>query len=153
MTPRHRAQQESKGREMQPIPELRSRLKDLFQKQYFSLVAFSVSDDLRLFLFSTPRSTRKFRYLSQNPEVSLLVDDRSNEITDIERVTAVSIAGRAAELAGGQRIAMLGLHLAKHPSLEKFARSPNSALVVVTVRRYGIVTSFQSIVMLAPEEV
>ena len=151
---------------MQPIPELRSRLKDLFQKQYFSvlathdegkphtsLVAFSVSDNLRLFLFSTPRSTRKFRYLSQNPEVSLLVDDRSNEITDIERVTAVSFAGRAAELAGGQRIAMLGLHLAKHPSLEEFARSPNSALVVVTVRRYGIVTSFQSIVMLAPEEV
>ena len=54
----------------------------------------------------TPRATRKFSYLRKTHEVSPLVDNRSNEITDIYRVMGVSVAGMAEELAGEERDAM-----------------------------------------------
>ena len=41
----------------------------------------------------------------------------------------VSVAGMAEEPAGQKKETRLGLYLAKHPYLEEFVRSPDSALV------------------------
>jgi len=54
----------------------------------------------------TPRATRKFAYLRKTHEVSPLIDNRSNEITDIYWVMGESVAGMAEELAGEERDAM-----------------------------------------------
>ena len=48
-------------------------------KPYASLVAFAATDDLKTIIFATTRSTRKFVYLSSNPAVALLIDNRTNE--------------------------------------------------------------------------
>lgn len=149
---------------MERIPELKARIVRLFASQYFavlatrsgarlhtSLVAFAVTEDLASIYFSTPRATRKLSNLLANPEVSLLVDDRSNEITDIYRVTGVTVSGRAEELGGEEKSRALALYLEKHPYLEGFARSPNSALVRIRVRTYDVVSSFQNVMVLAIE--
>ena len=58
---------------MEEVKSLRRKLKELFDKQrigvlstqkrnrpYASLVAFVVTEDLKSFIFATPRSTRKY---------------------------------------------------------------------------------------------
>jgi general stress protein 26 len=143
------------------IPRLKSLIRELFEGQYFSvlatqsegrlhtsIVAFAATDDLGSVVFSTPKATRKFRYLTAQPEVSIFVDNRSNDAADLYRVTGVTVSGTAEVPAGADREALLGLYIRKHPHMEEFARSPNSALVRVKVRRYDVVTEFQSVLVL-----
>jgi uncharacterized protein YhbP (UPF0306 family) len=146
------------------IAQLKSLLGELFASQYFSvlatqsegrlhtsLVAFAATENLGAVLFATPKATRKFHYLTAHPEVSLFVDNRSNDVADLYRVTGVTINGTAEVPSGPDREDMLRLYLRKHPHMEEFARSPNSALVRVKVRRYDVVTEFQSVMVLEIE--
>ena len=146
------------------IARLKSLLGELFARQYFSvlatqsegrlhtsLVAFAATKDLGVVLFATPKATRKFHYLTVHPEVSLFVDNRSNDVADLYRVTGVTISGTAEVPSGPDREAMLRLYLRKHPHMEEFARSPNSALVRVKVRKYDVVTEFQNVMVLEIE--
>jgi nitroimidazol reductase NimA-like FMN-containing flavoprotein (pyridoxamine 5'-phosphate oxidase superfamily) len=160
MGPRPRASIES-GRSAPQTARLKSTLGELFKSQYFSvlatrsdgrlhtsLVAFVATEDLDAIVFATPKATRKFHNLSAHPEVSLLVDNRSNDAVDIYNVTAVTVSGTAEALAGAGREDMLRLYLKKHPYMEEFVRSPNSALVRVNVRKYDVVTDFQNVMVL-----
>jgi len=146
------------------IAKLKSLLGELFESQYFSvlatqsegrlhtsLVAFAATEDLGALLFATPKATRKFHYLTAHPEVSIFVDNRSNDVADLYRVTGVTISGTAEVPSGFDREEMLRLYLRKHPQMEEFARSPNSALVRVKVRKYDVVTEFQNVMVLEIE--
>jgi uncharacterized protein YhbP (UPF0306 family) len=144
---------------------MKATLGELFENQNFSvlatrsgdrlhtsLVAFAATEDLGAVLFVTPKATRKFRYLTAYPEVSLFVDNRSNGAADLNTVTGVTIGGSADVPSGSDREAMLRLYLRKHPYMEEFARSPDTALVRVKVKRYDVVTEFQRVTVLEIEE-
>ena len=142
--------------ESTPIPDL---LRELFASQqlavlatdhggqpYVSLVAFAVSDDLRELLFATNRDTRKFANLKANNRVSLLIDNRSNQIADFSQAIAVTLLGAGEELAEADRSVGEALYLAKHPHLEKFVTSPGCALVRVQLKSCYLVSRFQDVV-------
>jgi nitroimidazol reductase NimA-like FMN-containing flavoprotein (pyridoxamine 5'-phosphate oxidase superfamily) len=116
-----------------------------------SLVAFATSDDIRELVFVTNRSTRKYTNLSSDPRVSLLIDNRTNEVSDFHAAMAVSATGTASEVSDRERGRLLMLYLGKHPHLEEFALSPGCALVVVRVSRYTVVRQFQSVMELEIE--
>jgi heme iron utilization protein len=113
---------------------------------YVSLVAFTVSDDLRELLFATNRDTRKFDNLKANNRVSLLIDNRSNQVADFSRAIAVTLLGAGEELAGADRPVGEALYLAKHPHLEEFVTSPGCALVRVHLQSCYLVSRFQDVV-------
>ncbi len=141
--------------------QLRKDLGDLFASQrlavlateeagkpYANLVAFATTDDLRHVLFATGRATRKYSNLSSNSRVSMLMDNRSNEIADFGDATAVTVIGAAIEVNGVERDDLLKLFVAKHPNLTEFAASPTCALFKIQVRSYVVVSRFQNVVTL-----
>jgi heme iron utilization protein len=112
---------------------------------YASLVAVAVTPDLRRLYFATPRATRKCANLAGNRKVALLMDNRSNQVTDFSRAAAATILGTAEELTGAQREAGLVVYLDRHPHLAEFTDSPSCALFQVQIDRIYLVTRFQNV--------
>jgi heme iron utilization protein len=112
---------------------------------YANLVAVAFALDLRHLFFATSRFTRKWHNLSSNPQVSLLMDNRSNQVTDFSQAAAATILGTAKELTGVVRKEGYNLYVAKHPHLTDFIAAPGCALFQVTIEHIYLVTRFQEV--------
>lgn len=141
--------------------EIKDMLRELFSQQYFmvlatgsdeklhtSLVAFASTDDLNWFYFATPRGTRKFQNLSKNACVSLFIDNRTNDPTDITNKIGVTVEGRPTEITVNASEQTKAISLNKNTYLKEFVNAPNTALIAVKVLRYYIVSHFQDVVIL-----
>jgi nitroimidazol reductase NimA-like FMN-containing flavoprotein (pyridoxamine 5'-phosphate oxidase superfamily) len=141
--------------------KLKNELNKLFKKQrlavlathkngqpYSSLVAFAVTDDLKHLIFATSRSTRKYEHFSSDGRVALLIDTRTNKVTDFKSAIAVTAVGTAAEPDEHRRKQLTQRYLAKHPRLKDFVQSPTCALVQVSVKTYYVVRTFQNVMKL-----
>ena len=110
------------------------------------VVAYALSPDLTGVLFATPRETQKYRNLTENPKVSLLINTRTNTAEDYLQAEAVTVIGLARSIPPGKKWEALAEHfLQKHPDLRDFVRSPTTALVRVAVTRYIHVGRFQEV--------
>jgi nitroimidazol reductase NimA-like FMN-containing flavoprotein (pyridoxamine 5'-phosphate oxidase superfamily) len=119
---------------------------------YGSVIALVVSADLTQAAFCTSRATRKYGLLEQCDRVALVIDDRSKHGDDIQRVSAVTATGRAAELAPGpNRDHWQAELLARHPYLEEFLVSPSCAIFLVDIVRYLHVARFQEVSPWVPQ--
>ena len=119
---------------------------------YASLVAFYVKADLKQLVFFTLRSTRKFANLEAEGRVALLIDDRSNDETDLQEAAAVTVLGACAEARGEERSTLSDWFLNRHPAMADFVRSPGCAVMKVDVRSYYLVTRFQNVIELHVED-
>lgn len=115
---------------------------------YASLVAFCVDPNLKQMVFCTLRSTRKFANLEAEGRVALLIDNRSNEETDLQEAAAVTVLGVCEEARGDERGALADCFLKRHPAMAEFVRSPGCAVMKVDVRSYYLVTRFQNVIEL-----
>ena len=115
---------------------------------YASLVAFCVAPNLKQIVFCTLRSTRKFANLEAEGRVALLIDNRSNEETDLQEAAAVTVLGVCEEAKGDERSALANCFLTRHPAMAGFLRSPGCAVMRVDVRSYYLVTRFQNVIEL-----
>lgn len=142
------------------MEDMRKQIQELFAKQALgvlasfeqpyprtSLIAFAATHDLKIIVFATPRSTRKFHNIKANPNVCLLIDNRSNHVSDFTDAIAVSAFGAAHEIekTKNERIAF---YLLKHPYLREFVNAPTSALFEIRVKRYDFVSRFQNVSIL-----
>jgi heme iron utilization protein len=114
-------------------------------RPYSNLIAFAATDDLKEILFATTRATRKFANLTEDPRVSLLIDNRSNQETDFGEASAMTVLGTAREVLGPERDSCRQLFLKKHPYLEEFVSAPTCALIRVKVEKFIMVTQFQEV--------
>jgi nitroimidazol reductase NimA-like FMN-containing flavoprotein (pyridoxamine 5'-phosphate oxidase superfamily) len=121
-------------------------------QSYLSLMTFANTSDLQYLLVATYRVTRKYRNIEADPRVALLVDNRSNQPSDIEQSMAVTVLGRAQEVGATEKNQFLRIYLAKHPHMEKFVSSPECALIKVKVERYFVVSNFQEIKEVVPRQ-
>lgn len=112
---------------------------------YASLVAIAITPDLRQLYFATLRATRKWANLAGNKHVSLLLDNRSNRVTDFSRAAAATILGVAQELSGIELENGLAIFLDRHPHLAEFTASPSCALFRVQIASIYLVTRFQNV--------
>lgn len=112
---------------------------------YENLVAFVSSKDLKYIVFSTAVYTRKYANLKAFPQVSFLVDTRSNSEQDFHECVAVTALGKAKEVGKEERDKILRLYLKKHPYLEDFVKSPSCRLLKIQVKKYIIVSEFQKV--------
>jgi len=121
-------------------------------QSYANLVAFAVSDNLKMMIFATSRSTRKFSNIQCNPQVALLVDNRLNSPADFKDALAVTAIGKAMEANGSEKQTFSSIYLAKHPHLYDFISSPNQALIRVNVSKYIVVSNFQRVLEMNADE-
>lgn len=113
---------------------------------YTSLVAFVASEDLRRIVFFTTRATQKYRNLSTNPAVSVLIDSRTDTVEDFATGSAVTVIGNAAKIPRNAAGPIIERFLQKHPHLETFVKSPSTAVCSVEVNTYYLVTHFQHVI-------
>lgn len=136
---------------------LRQTLRSLFTSQklavlatygddqpYCSLMAFAVTDDFKHIIVATKRHTHKYTHIQQHPRISLLVDNRKNQVDDFQQAVAVTILATAAEPAPAEFEPFLNLYLFKHPYMRSFCQSPDCALLKLVVERYLAVSSFRN---------
>ncbi len=113
---------------------------------YASIVGFAASKDLKCIYFSTPKTTRKYRFLTRCSKVAIQADNRSHfqkKFMSIESVTAI---GKAAEIKGRKEYLQIAALLQKrHPYLKSFFHSPTCALIRIRVLRYLHVSRFQEV--------
>ncbi len=117
---------------------------------YTSLVAFAVTPDLRRLMFPTRAGTRKFTNLEANPQVALLVDDRSNSAEDYRNAAALTIIGKVGVEHGPQEDQHRERLLDRHLTLAGFLAEPDCRIAVVDVVEYRLVTQFEAVVRLDP---
>ena len=146
---------------MEKLTDLRRKLKELFDKQcigvlstqkknrpYASLVAFAVTDDLKSFVFATPRTTRKYSNIMASSRAALLIDNRSNRMSDFRRAMAVTVVGTVRELRKSGKSRLIQLYTDKHSYLEDFIKSPTCAVLCLEAETLHIVDRFQHVVEL-----
>jgi len=111
---------------------------------YSNLVAFAEADNLRSLLFVTGRDTKKYSNTIASKRVAVLVDNRTNHPSDLDKAVAVTALGTIEEVSTDYRGYLSAIYLSKHPQLEDFLRKPSNALMRVAVTDY-IVASFESV--------
>jgi nitroimidazol reductase NimA-like FMN-containing flavoprotein (pyridoxamine 5'-phosphate oxidase superfamily) len=112
---------------------------------YTSLMAFSITDDLRAFILMTERGRLKYENLMSNPRAAIMIDNRENLGNDLDATIAVTAQGVAEEISTEGRDAARAFCLARHPALQSFAESPNCAFIRIQVTSYVIVRQFQDV--------
>jgi nitroimidazol reductase NimA-like FMN-containing flavoprotein (pyridoxamine 5'-phosphate oxidase superfamily) len=143
---------------MRDPAQIKKKLYELFESQrfgvlsthhlgqpYASLVAFRASEDLKHLFFATTRSTRKYANLVANASAALLVDNRTNQDSDISNAVATTATGKSEEVDSKEKEYLLKLYLQKHPQLREFATSPTCALLRINVDTYYFVNRFQEV--------
>jgi general stress protein 26 len=113
-----------------------------------TIVSFVTADNLRSLIFFTPKSTRKMNFLTARSGVAFFIDNRSNSITDLQRVAGIEVQGSASEVTGTDRERYGELYTEKYPELQDFATSPGNAMIRIEVEAYNIVQHFQDVTIL-----
>jgi hypothetical protein len=120
---------------------------------YTSLVAYSVTPDVKGILFATPKKTTKYKNILKNRTVGLLIDSRSSAGNDYVRTEAVTILGKALPLRRGKKKDELsGVLTKKHPELAGFIRYSNTSLILVEITHCYHVDKFQKVSEWHPKE-
>ena len=114
---------------------------------YSNLISFAVTKDLRSLVFITNRNTRKYKNIQENGNISLLIDNRTNQHSDVSQAIAITAIGTARE-ERGNKSSLQAIFLARHPQLKQFVDAPDNAIMLVTVREY-IIAGFDTTQRLA----
>ena len=136
---------------MTELSQVTQLLSDLFSSQrlavistqgggqpYSNLVAFAETDDLKHLLFITNRNTRKYYNLKVDRRASMLIDSRTNELSDFQIAIAVTAIGIAEEVLNNDRDVISQVFLSKHPHLVDFVNGYDNALINLKVGDYII---------------
>jgi len=111
---------------------------------YSNLVAFAEAENLQILLYVTGRETRKFANSLKSNRVAILVDNRTNQATDLNKAIAITALGTVEEVTEDDKGQLEEIYLSKHPELKEFLHRPSSALMKVSVTDY-VVATFESV--------
>jgi nitroimidazol reductase NimA-like FMN-containing flavoprotein (pyridoxamine 5'-phosphate oxidase superfamily) len=117
-----------------------------------NLMSFAPAPGACSLVVVSAADSRKCRTLRHNPNVSLLALDGKAFSQDLDQGTALTMNGRAREAAADERQGLEQVFIARNPSLESFARSPQSAVFCIRVHHLVAVTNFQKLTELHLEE-
>jgi uncharacterized pyridoxamine 5'-phosphate oxidase family protein len=112
---------------------------------YCNLVAFAETGDCKSIIFATNRNTSKYRNLIRDNRVSVMVDNRTNQVSDLGDAVALDFMGNASEVTQDATGYYKDLFKAKHPALTEFVNMAENSLFRVNIHDY-IIARFDSVV-------
>jgi hypothetical protein len=120
---------------------------DMDGQPYTSLVAYALIPDMKGIVFTTPKSTQKYKNILRNRRVSLLIDTRLNNRKDYMGAESLTILGNAGPMKkkSKQWLTYSEIFVKKHPHLKEIIHSSETALMLVKIIRCIHVTRFQSV--------
>lgn len=114
-------------------------------KPYTSIVGFAATDDLKTIYFGTPVATLKFRNIQDNPNVSILIDNRKNLGSDFSKAAALTCMGIASSEDDSPDHLGINHLINRHPELKTFFNSPSCKIIKICVSKYSLVLRFQEV--------
>ena len=143
------------------MANLRNKVKKLLAKQklgvlgtrgntypYNTLVGYAFTKDLKFILFATLRHTRKYRNISQYPNFSMLIDNRTNYVSDFKNAVALTVLGKSVKVKKSLKTKYRRLYLKRFPHLKDFIDDPDTSIIALKVDRYIFVQRFREILEL-----
>jgi len=134
---------------------LKQKIKKIFKEQrfaviatqdnnepYTNLVTFLSNEDLEKIYFPTSKKTQKFKNLSRNSRISILIDNRGNKPKDIQNAMAVTAVGKTSEIYDHK---INNDFLKKHPYLVDFINSKDCTMIEINIDKYIVVDNFQNV--------
>lgn len=116
-------------------------------KPHCSLMTYVLGEDPRILWMVATKESRKCRNLLNNPQVSVLVDNRQNLSTTAKTmVTSVTFDGVYHPVEQGEFEKIRSLFITAHPELTEIFKSPDCLLFGIQLKSYlllnGPVNSF-----------
>lgn len=148
------------------ISHLKNKVKGLLIKQklgvlatqgdiypYNTLVGYAFTKDLRFILFATMRHTRKYRNIVSHPNVSMLIDNRTNYVSDFKNAVALTVTGKTVRVKKSLKTKYRRLYLKRFPHLKRFIYDPDTSIMLLRVDKYIFVQQFQEVLELKIKDV
>jgi nitroimidazol reductase NimA-like FMN-containing flavoprotein (pyridoxamine 5'-phosphate oxidase superfamily) len=110
-----------------------------------SLIAITPFGNFRKLIFATYRNTRKYRNLSHNSKVAVLIERGDVNMKDPQESIVLTIFGHTEEISIGENEAAYQAHLKRHPEMESFMLSSDCALILVIAQSYQVVYGIDDI--------
>ncbi|MDY6951970.1 MAG: pyridoxamine 5'-phosphate oxidase family protein [Thermodesulfobacteriota bacterium] len=104
-------------------------------KPHCSLMAYATNSEGTEIYMVTHKKTKKYRNLTENPWVSLLIDTRDRDMA-VERLAtkALTVTGLCETVQDRERKEEMRASLLKrHPHLEAFAADPDAGLLLIRI--------------------
>jgi len=111
-----------------------------------SLMAITPLNGISQLLFATYRATLKYRNLTKDGRVALLIDGRKRTGSGSGREIVLTAHGIATELSHDEFSSAGEAHLMRHPDLKDFLASPDCALLTVAVSAWEVVAGTEDVV-------
>ena len=140
------------------ILQLKNKIKELLDQQklgvlatqgekypYNSLVAYAFSEDLRYIFFATMKHTRKYDNIMKHHHISMLIDSRTNNVTDFKDAVALTVMGT---MVNTTPLEYRELYLNRFPHLKDFIEDPNTTIMTLKIDKYIYVQRFQEVLEL-----
>lgn len=106
---------------------------------HMSLIAITPFGNFRHIIFATYRNTLKYRNLSNNNKVAVLIEGEYFNLKGLKENIVLSIIGQTEEIIIARNEALFQAHLKRHPEMESFMRSSDCVLIQVIAQSYQVV--------------
>jgi heme iron utilization protein len=110
-----------------------------------SLIAITPFGSFRQLIFATYRNTLKYRNLSHNRKVAVLIESEDVNMKGLRKSIVLTIIGHTEEISRGENEAAYQAHLKRHPEMESFMLSSDCALILVIAQSYQVVYGIDDI--------
>ena len=117
-----------------------------------SLIAITPFGNFRQIIFATYRDTLKYRNLSHNNKVAVLIESRVVNVKGLEESVVLTIIGHTEEIRIAENEAAYQAHLKRHPEMESFMLSSDCALIRVMAQSYQVVYGIDEIRWITAED-
>ena len=117
-----------------------------------SLIAITPFENLRQIIFATYRNTLKYRNISHNNKVAVLIESEGGKRKVLQKSIFLTIIGHAEEISTDENEAAYQAHLKRHPEMESFMLSSDCALIRVIAQSYQIVKGVDDIRWITTDE-
>lgn len=111
-------------------------------RPYCSLMAYVTDENCEEIYMVTLRNTQKYKNLTQNPAVSLLIDTREN--SPRSEAQALTVEGVCAEIQSEEkRKKVRAKLLAVHPPLADFIHHPEAEILCIQIDSFLLLNGLQ----------
>jgi nitroimidazol reductase NimA-like FMN-containing flavoprotein (pyridoxamine 5'-phosphate oxidase superfamily) len=117
-----------------------------------SLIAITLFGSFRQLIFATYRNTLKFRNLSHNSKVAILIEGGYFNMKGLKESVVLTIIGNAEEISKEENEVAYQAHLKRHPEMESFMLSSDCTLISVIAKSYQFVYGIDDIRWLTADD-
>lgn len=112
---------------------------------HLSLIAITPFGSFRQLIFATYRNTLKYRNLSHNSKVAILIENRDVNMKELQEPIVLTIIGHTEEISTADTKEACQAHLKRHPDMASFMLSEDCALIKIIAQSYQFVSGIDDI--------